>query len=95
MYGTLLGFPQISYTTIERELLSIVETLKEFHTILLGHRIIEYTYHKNLTFDKLITERVLRWRLMLEYYSPEIKYINGTDNEAAEALSRLPSINLT
>ena len=46
---------QISYTTIERELLSILETLKEFHTILLGNRIIEYTDHKNITFENFTT----------------------------------------
>ena len=30
---------------------------------------------------------------MLEEYGPDIKYIKGTDNDAAEALSRLPLIN--
>ena len=69
-----------------------METLKYLHTILLGHRIIEYTYHKNITFENFTTEILLSWRLMLEIYVPEIKYINGTDNDAAEALIRLPLI---
>ena len=59
---------QINYKTTEIELLSVLESLKYCRTIILGHRIIVYTYHKNLKFDNFTTERVLRWRLMLEEY---------------------------
>ena len=52
--------------TTERELLSIAENLKQFCTIILGHRITVYTDHKNLTFENFTTERVLGWRLILE-----------------------------
>ena len=37
---------QVNYTTTERELSSIVETLKEFRNILTGQQIKIYTYHK-------------------------------------------------
>ena len=30
---------------------------------------------------------------MLEEYFPEIKYVKGPDNDAADALSRLPLFN--
>ena len=33
---------------------------------------------------------VYRWRLVLEEYGPEIRYIKGEKNIAADALSRLP-----
>ena len=64
-YSRKLNDAQTRYTTTERELLSIVETLKEYRNILLGHRIKVYTDHKNLVYKHFNTERVMRWRLIL------------------------------
>ena len=69
--------------------MSIVETLKEFRTILLGQELIIHTDHKNLVYKSLTSDRVLRWRLYIEEYSLEIKYIKGEKNVVADALSRL------
>ena len=52
------------YTVTENELLIIVETLKEFRTILLGQQLKIYTDHKNITFKHFNTDSVLRWRLI-------------------------------
>ena len=89
-YSRKLHPAQKRYTVIERELLSIVETFKEFKNILLGQRIRVHTDHKNLTCSNFNTDRVLRWRLLLEEYGPEIIYLKGENNVAADALSRLP-----
>ena len=88
-YSRKLQPAQTRYTTTERELLSIVETLKEFTNILLGQQIIVFTDHKNLTCKHFNIERVMRWRLIIEEYNPEIRYIKGTKNIVADALSRL------
>ena len=80
---------QQNYTTTEKELLSMVATLKDFRNILLGHQITVYTDHKNLTYKKFNTERVMRWRLILEEFGLELKYIKGENNVVAGALSRL------
>ena len=88
-YSRKLNPAQTRYTTTERELLSIVETLKEFRNILYGHQILIYTDHKNLTHKEFNTERVMRWRLLIEEYHPILKYIKGSANIVADALSRL------
>ena len=71
-YGRKLYGPQRSYKVIEMEILSIVETLKEFRTILLGKILIVYTDHKNLICATFNTDRVLRWRLIIEEYVSDI-----------------------
>ena len=81
---------QRKYTTILKELLSIVETLSEFRSLLKGNEIRVHTDHRNLTFNTLNTERVLTWRLLLEDFNPTIIYNPGVNNIEADFLSRYP-----
>ena len=62
---------QKDYVT-ELELLSIVETLKEFKGMLWGQRLRVFTDHKNLVQSDLgyTCNRVYRWSLILEEYIP-------------------------
>ena len=89
-YSRKLSSAQKRYTTRELELLSIVETLKEFKNILFGHKIEIWTDHKNLVHETLLlsSDRVMRWRLLLEEYNPTIKYIEGKKNIIADFFSR-------
>jgi hypothetical protein len=50
-YSRKLIPAQRNYTTGKREMLSIVETLRAYRNILLGHEIIIYTDHQNLVND--------------------------------------------
>ena len=45
-YSRKLRGPQLNYTVTEKELLGVVETLKEFRSILHGNRVKVYTDHK-------------------------------------------------
>ncbi len=91
---------QQKYSVTEFELLATVETLKEFKAMLWGQDIKVYTDHKNLTRDALglISDRVYRWRLLLEEYAPEIIYIKGIHNTVADAILQIeydPKLNKT
>ena len=54
-YSRTINDSKKQYTVIDSELIRIVETLKEFITILLGQKLRIYTDHKNLTCNYFIT----------------------------------------
>ena len=88
-YSQKLNPAQTRYTTTEKELLAIVETLKEFKNILLGQKIRVYTDHKKLTHKTHNFLRVMRWRLSIEEFGPELIYLPGVKTFVADCLSRL------
>ena len=93
--GKPLGFysrkqsdTQVNYTVGEKELLGIVECLKAFAGVIRGQDLTIHTDHLNLLYNKLPSQRIMRWRLLLEKYHPKVVHIKGVDNNAADALSR-------
>ena len=91
--GRNLHWAQINYTTTEQELLFIAKPLKEFRNILLGQQIKVYTDNRNLKYKIFNSERVMQWTLILEEYSPELLYVQGSKNIAADTLNSLDIID--
>ena len=92
-YSRKLTETQQKYTVGEIELLSVVETLKEFRNILFGQDIEIHTDHINNvnipTSSKLGFNRIQRWRWLIEEFNPTFIYLPGKHNIIADALSRL------
>ena len=90
-FSRKLSKTQQKYGVPEIELLAIVETLKEFKGMLWGQQVKVFTDHQNLMRDALgsTSDRIYRWRLLIEEYGPEIIYIKGIHNTVADAISRL------
>ena len=91
-YSCKLNSAQHNYSTIVKELLSIIKTLKAFCSILLSTVIHAHTDHQNLTHHlmELTTQCILHWHLLLEEFWPTFFYKKGQANVLANALSCVP-----
>ena len=57
-----------------------------------GAQIILYNDNENLNFKNLSVQRILRWRLFLDQFDFQIKYIEGNKNFLADCFSRLSTM---
>ena len=94
-YSRKLTPAEMNYSTADKELLAIVQTMKKFQHYLRGtkHPVIVRSDHRNLrTFmtTKELNARQARWAEELSSYNFVIEYIKGRENTVADALSRRP-----
>lgn len=91
-YSRTLNSAEKNYSTIEKELLSIVENTKHFRPYLYGRHFKIETDHKPLVWLMSLKDpnsRLVKWRLRLEEFDYEVIYKRGRDNYVADALSRI------
>ncbi|POM74302.1 Retrovirus Polyprotein [Phytophthora palmivora] len=88
-YSRRITTAQQNYTTLDLELLSVVEIIKEYLTMLLGFPIIVRTDHKNLIFSRETSLRIKRWKLLVSEYRLTCRYVPGKSNVGADAFSRI------
>ena len=87
LYIRKLNSAQLNYTLGEKELLGIIEGFKTFEGMIRGQELTAHTNHLNLLYQSMMSQRMVRWRLMLEEWHPTIKTVAGVDNDGADALS--------
>lgn len=87
-----LNKAESNYPVIEKELLAIVWAVKYFRPYLYGQYFKIRTDHKPLIYlfgMKDPSSRLMKFRLVLEEYNFDVEYVKGSDNAAADALSRI------
>ena len=80
------------WPAIQREAFAIVYSLGKLRPILIGTDITVYTDHqplKHLFTSEMDNTRIQRWAVILSEYACKIEYIPGSQNVAADMLSRL------
>ncbi|GJW22699.1 reverse transcriptase domain-containing protein [Tanacetum coccineum] len=90
--GKTLLDAQTIYTVTEKELLAVVYAFEKFRSYLVLSKTIVYTDHSALKylFNKQDAKpRLIRWILLLQEFTIEIRDKKGAENLAANHLSRL------
>ncbi|UYV76853.1 hypothetical protein LAZ67_14002205 [Cordylochernes scorpioides] len=96
-FSKKLNPAQCNYSTYDRELLAIYLAIKFFKHLLEAREFTILTAHKPLIYafkqkNEKASPRQLRHLQYISQFSTDIKYIKGTDNIVADALSRVDAI---
>ncbi len=74
-YCKKLNSAQMNYATIDKELLCVIATLCEFHSMLLGAELHIHTHHKNILNVGDSSEQGLQCISYVDEYSPTLHYV--------------------
>jgi len=90
-HSRCLNNGQTNYTTTDKELLAIVDSLRHFRGELQGHKVIVLTDHKPVVIfmttwqDK---QMKIMWQQIMSEFDISLKHIEGKENFIADTLSR-------
>lgn len=87
---------QLNYSTIEKETLALVWALQHFDVYVGGGStpVVVFSDHNPLVFLQSLrstNQRLIRWAVLLQPYSLDIRFIRLRDNVMADAWSRSPA----
>lgn len=96
-YSKKFNNAQSTYSTYDRELLSIYLAIKYFRYLLEGRNFTVYTDHKPLIFafkqnNEKASPRQLRHLQFISQFTTDLRYISGKMNTIADHLSRIEEI---
>jgi hypothetical protein len=89
----LLNRVEQNYSTIEKEVLTIIFALHKFIHYLLGNKFVFYVDHMALVYlvnKPQVSRRIVRWLLLFLKYDFIVMYKLGKTHVVAYALLRLP-----
>lgn len=92
-FSVKLIMAQRKYSTFSRELLAIYLAIRHYRHILEGRDFSIFTDHKPLTYalhtkSEKHNPRDIRYMDYISQFSSDIRYVSGTNNTVADALSR-------
>ena len=97
-YTKTLNAAQRKYSAYDRELLAIYAAVKRFRYMVEGRCFTIYTDHKPLIYafkqnPEKCSPRQFRYLDFISQFSTDVRHINGHENGAADALSRVTAIS--
>ena len=74
----------------EKELLRMLDTIKEFRNILLGHEIKVFTDDKDLTYETIesSSQHVQLWMILIQEFGATLPNIKEEDNLVSDAFNK-------
>ncbi|KAG0418758.1 Transposon Tf2-9 polyprotein, partial [Dictyocoela roeselum] len=88
LYSATFKKNELNYTISEKECYAILKALNHFRQLVLGAKVTIRTDHSNNLFEKDLSQRQQRWKLLLQEFNFEMKNIKGEANIGADILSR-------
>ena len=86
-YSKKLNSAQMIYATIDKELLCVVATLREFRSMPFGADLHIHTDHRDILNVGDSSERRLRWISYVDKHGPTLQYVEGPLNVIANTSS--------
>lgn len=94
-FSRKLSAAECNYSTVEKELLAVVEGIMQYYFYLYGDEVVLETDHMPMASLKTLKKanaRLLRWALYLKRFKFTVHYIKGKSKIGADILSRVIAV---